>query len=187
MPMRAGMSVTPRGGVRYWSGSKVTPMPTAKRKRTARATPRKAGGTIPPPPPAIVRITRKFYFSASHRYWVQAWSEARNRKTFGPYVSPYGHGHNYVLEVTLEGEPDPATGMIINLLDVKEIIRHVVERYDHKFLNVDHPAFRDVVPTTERIAMTLGDEIRPTIPAGVRLSRLRLWEQEDVFAEVEYA
>lgn len=161
-------------------------MPGKKKKSPIRRTVDAAKAKKSAAPPSIVRITRKFYFSASHRYWVQAWSEARNRKTFGPYVSPYGHGHNYVLEVTLEGAPDPSTGMIINLLDVKEIIRHVIERYDHKFLNVDHPAFRDVVPTTERIALTLGEEILPVIPRGVRLSRLRLWEQEDVFAEVEY-
>ena len=133
-------------------------------------------------PSGTVRITRRFYFSASHRYWVDAWPADENERRFGHNTRQ--HGHNYVLEVTLTGPVDPETGMILNLSDVKATVNKVLERYDHRNLNVDHPAFASAQPTTERIAMQLADEIAPAIEPPAKLFRIRLWETENLFAEV---
>lgn len=138
-------------------------------------------GTGPETPP-VVRITRRFDFSASHRYWVDDWSAAENEERFGLNVRQ--HGHNYVLEVTLTGPVDPVTGMILNLADVKRLVNEVLERYDHRNLNVDHPAFAETLPTTEQIAMQLAREIGERVDDPARLDRIRLWETEDLFAEV---
>lgn len=137
----------------------------------------------PNPHAAVVRITRRFHFSASHRYWVHAWPDDKNRAVFGKNIQT--HGHNYILEVTLEGPLDPTTGMILNLTDVKKIVGAILERYyDHRNLNVDHPAFQTAQPTTEALALQLAGEIAPTFTLPVRLHRIRLWETEDLFAEV---
>lgn len=132
-------------------------------------------------------ISRRFHFSASHRYWVDQWSDQKNQKTFGKTTSPHGHGHNYVLEVHIEGNVDPISGMIVNLTEVKAWVNKVLERYDHKYLNVDHPAFAEIVPTTENIARVLWQEIDQILPKDVVLRKVRLWESEDLFAEVECA
>lgn len=129
-----------------------------------------------------VLITRRFDFSASHHYWRTEWSAAENEAAFGPNVRQ--HGHNYRLEVSIEGPVDPQTGMILNLTEVKHLVGRVLERYDHRNLNVDHPAFSDRLPTTEHIALQLASEIAPALPDGVRLARVRLWETDDLFAEV---
>jgi len=134
-----------------------------------------------------ISISRRFHFSAAHRYWVDDWDADRNRAVFGRNTSPHGHGHNYVLEVTLSGPVDPVTGMIVNLTEVKQWVNRVLERYDHKFLNLDHPAFRRWQPTTENIALQLWREIEPILPGEILLRRVRLWESEDLFAEVERA
>ncbi len=129
-----------------------------------------------------VLITRRFDFSASHHYHRPEWTEAENAAAFGPNVRQ--HGHNYRLDVSIEGPIDPQTGMILNLTEVKHLVGRVLERYDHRNLNIDHPAFADRLPTTEHIAIQLAFEIAPALPGGVRLARVRLWETEDLFAEV---
>src|SRR6266851_9405489 len=91
-------------------------------------------------------LTKRVEFSASHRYWNPNWNEEANRAVFGKCTSPYGHGHNYVLEVTIEGSVDPDTGMIINLYELKPIINEVLMDFDHKFLNEDNPHFKDLIP-----------------------------------------
>ena len=133
-----------------------------------------------------ITISRRFHFSASHRYWVEAWSAERNLAEFGKTTSPHGHGHNYVLEVHITGEVDPVSGMIVNLTEVKQWVNGVLKLYDHKYLNLDHPTYARIVPTTENIARTLWSEIAAILPASVRLRKLRLWEDEDLFAEVEH-
>lgn len=130
-----------------------------------------------------IEITRRFYFSAGHRYYIRDLSPEENRKLFGDCVNP--HGHNYVLEVSLSGPLDPRTGMIINLTEVKNRVNQVLFRYDHRFLNDDHPAFASRIPTTEMIALTLAEEIAPLLPPPCKLTRVRLYETEDLFAEVE--
>lgn len=130
-------------------------------------------------------LTKKMEFSASHRYWNPGWSEEKNREVFGKSAGPHGHGHNYSLEVTVEGEVDPRTGMIINLYDLKTIMKDVLEDFDHKHLNDDNPHFRDLIPTTENIARVLWDifEGRLGDEESCRLYRIRLYETPDLYVD----
>ncbi len=130
-------------------------------------------------------LTKRVEFSASHRYWNPNWNEEANRAVFGKCTSPYGHGHNYVLEVTIEGSVDPDTGMIINLYELKPIINEVLMDFDHKFLNEDNPHFKDLIPTTENISRVLWDLIEKKLEgtADCRLYRIRLYETPDLYVD----
>jgi 6-pyruvoyltetrahydropterin/6-carboxytetrahydropterin synthase len=131
-------------------------------------------------------ITKKFEFSASHRYWREEWSEEKNNQIFGKCTSPYGHGHNYELHVTVSGKVDPATGMIINLSDLKKHVSVVIEGFDHKYLNVDTPFFKDDIPTTENIARILFEQISAELKnkGEFKLSKIRLYEKSDLYVDV---
>jgi 6-pyruvoyltetrahydropterin/6-carboxytetrahydropterin synthase len=131
----------------------------------------------------MLYATRRFEFSASHRYWRDDWSRERNEQIFGKCTSPYGHGHNYTLDVTIAGSPDPISGMIVNMTDLKAIVGEVLEQFDHKHLNEDTPYFKDRIPTTENIVRVLWGLIAPRLPAGAALARLRLYEMSDLWAE----
>ena len=105
----------------------------------------------------MVYLTRKIEFSASHLYHNPAFSAEENRRVFGKCNNPHGHGHNYVLEVTVAGEPDPATGMVLDLKELKEILqREVTDRMDHRFLNYEVPELAGQIPTCENIAAVIG-------------------------------
>ena len=130
---------------------------------------------------ARVRSTRRFSFAAGHRYWVNAWSAAENERVFGRLTVP--HGHNYLLDVTVHGEIDPRTGMVIDLGELKRVVGEtVVDRFDHADLNAD-PLFRDRVPTTEHIALAVWDLLAAKL-GGDRLASVRVWE--DATLSVEY-
>ena len=132
-------------------------------------------------------LTRLVEFEASHRYWNPAFSEEENRRTFGKCVSPYGHGHNYVLRVTLSGQVDPRTGMVINIKELDRILKAVSSEFDHKFINLDHPAFHARIPTTENLASYMSDRIEETLHAGDgahHLFRLTLYEEPTLWADV---
>jgi 6-pyruvoyltetrahydropterin/6-carboxytetrahydropterin synthase len=129
----------------------------------------------------MVRVTRRFEFSASHRYWRPDWSPAENARVFGKAARR--HGHNYLLEVTVAGEPDPTTGMVINLTDLKAIVSGVLEQFDHKDLNDDTPYFQEQQPTTENLVRVLWGQIAPQLPANCRLDHLRLYEQADLWSD----
>jgi 6-pyruvoyltetrahydropterin/6-carboxytetrahydropterin synthase len=133
-----------------------------------------------------VLITKKFEFSASHRYYKDNWSEKKNEKIFGICTSPYGHGHNYELHVTISGEVDPDTGMIINLSDLKTHVNDVVKLFDHKFLNLDTPYFKDKIPTTENIANVIFELIEKQISnkGDFILHNIRLYEKKDLYVDV---
>ena len=132
-------------------------------------------------------ITRRVEFSASHRCRVEGWTEEQNRAVFGEDANPYGHGHNYVLEVTLDGRVDPVTGMIVDLKDVKQVLnREVVDVMDHRFLNMEVKPFDVVVPTTENVAREIWRRVQPHFSSDtVRLKQVRLYETESLY--VEYA
>ena len=132
--------------------------------------------------PGTTWLTKRVEFSSAHYYWRTEWSEEENRRVFGLCANRDGHGHNYLLDVTVEGDADPRTGMVINLNEVKRVIGEVVEAFDHKHLNRDTPWFRDRVPTTENLARVLWDQIAPRLPAG-RLARIRLHEDEDLYVD----
>ena len=133
-----------------------------------------------------ILITKKFEFSASHRYWRDDWTAEKNEEVFGLCTSPYGHGHNYELHVTISGDIDPRTGMIINLTDLKRIVKEVLEEFDHKFLNVDTPYFKDQIPTTENIARVIFDRINTSFNdrEEFELYRIRLYEKRDLYVDV---
>src|SRR5579864_6837998 len=98
----------------------------------------------------MVYLTRRATFSASHRLWSPHLTDAENVALYDKCANPNGHGHNYTLEVTIRGTPDPRTGMILNLTDLKNVIHtHVLDVVDHKHLNYDIPWLQDCVPTTE--------------------------------------
>ena len=129
----------------------------------------------------MVRLTRSIDFSTSLRYWRNDWTEARNRECFGARAQR--HGHNYRLEVTIGGEPDPVTGMVIDLKDLKDLLeREIMTRFDHRDLNDDTPYFEKTPPTPENFASVIYEilaECLPDLLVGVRLR-----QDEDLWVDV---
>lgn len=131
---------------------------------------------------SVAASTRRFTFSAGHRYWVAAWSAAENERVFGRLTTP--HGHNYMLDVTVRGPIDARTGMVIDLSELKRVVHEViVERFDHADLNAD-PLFRDRVPTTENIAVAVWELLAPKLGPD-RLARVRVWEDPTLYVDYE--
>jgi 6-pyruvoyltetrahydropterin/6-carboxytetrahydropterin synthase len=131
----------------------------------------------------MIRVTRKYEFSAAHFYHNPTFSEAENRRVFGKCANKHGHGHNYVLEVTVAGEPDPATGMVLDLKDLKDILqREVGDRMDHRHLNFEVPELAGQIPTCENIAAVIWNLLAPRITRG-KLDRVRLYESPDLYAD----
>lgn len=130
-------------------------------------------------------ITRKIEFSSSHICRRSELSEEENERLYGAAANPHGHGHNYVLEVSLEGTPDPITGMVLDLKELKEIlVRQVVQPYDHRFLNYEVPPFDRVVPTTENIARDIWQRLEPHLSTGAkRLQSVRVYETPDLYVD----
>jgi 6-pyruvoyltetrahydropterin/6-carboxytetrahydropterin synthase len=139
----------------------------------------------------MVYLTRRYRFAAAHRLHSDALSEEENRSVYGKCNNPYGHGHNYVLEVTVGGPVDSATGMVMDLglLD-GTVERKVLERFDHKHLNLDVENFRNLVPTTENLCIEIYKLLRTELeasngPRSARLQRVRLEETNSNFFEYE--
>jgi 6-pyruvoyltetrahydropterin/6-carboxytetrahydropterin synthase len=133
--------------------------------------------------PGVVFVTRQVHFNAGHRLYNPARSKSWNERTFGPCANPNGHGHNYVLEATVRGEPDPETGYVIDLGDLKAILeKAVVVPCDHRNLNKDVDFLKGVIPTAENLVVAFWGRVAPRITAGV-LHRLRLFETPRNFAE----
>jgi 6-pyruvoyltetrahydropterin/6-carboxytetrahydropterin synthase len=130
-------------------------------------------------------ITRKVEFSASHVCRSPELSDAENERLYGPAANPRGHGHNYAVEVSLRGDPDPVTGMVMDLKELKEILnREVMDPYDHRFLNYEVPPFDRVVPTTENIARDIWGRLEPRLcNERHRLHSVRVYETEDLFVD----
>jgi 6-pyruvoyltetrahydropterin/6-carboxytetrahydropterin synthase len=131
-------------------------------------------------------LTRKAEFSASHVCRLPTLSDEENRQLFGPGSNPSGHGHNYVLEVTVEGTPDPVTGMVIDLKYLKDIIEEaVIQPMDHRFLNFEVSPFDKVVPTTENLAAEIWRRLDSRF-AGARasLANVRLFETPDLYVDI---
>lgn len=130
-------------------------------------------------------ITRKVEFSASHMCRRPELSEEENRRLYGLAANPQGHGHNYVVEVSLRGEPHPVTGMVLDLKELKEILnRRVVQPYDHRFLNYEVPPFDREVPTTENIARDIWRRLEPDLSTGAaRLFAVRVYETPDLYVD----
>jgi 6-pyruvoyltetrahydropterin/6-carboxytetrahydropterin synthase len=134
----------------------------------------------------ITSITRTYEFAAAHRLHSDLLSEQENEDLYGKCHNPSGHGHNFVLEVTIEGEPDPTTGMIANIVDIDAKVNDlVVEKYDHKHLNRDIPEFNGRVVTSEVLVEEIFKNLENQLPA--KLSRVRLFETARSFFEVTAA
>ena len=132
-------------------------------------------------------ITRRVEFSASHSCYNPALSEAENDALYGADANPHGHGHNYSLEVTLEGEPQPVTGMVVDLKEVKSILEaEILTPMDHRHLNFEVPPFDVVAPTAENLAVEIWRRLAPRFAEGpARLRNVRLFETEDLFVDYE--
>ena len=134
----------------------------------------------------MIFLTRRAVFSASHYYWNEAWSAEKNEQVFGRCANRNGHGHNYTLEVTVGGEPDPVTGFVVDLKWLKDVMEHeVLSAYDHRHLNLETPEFQHENPTTENIAIAAWRRLEPAINSagGAKLSRIRVYETPEIFAE----
>ena len=129
---------------------------------------------------ALASTTRRFSFSAGHRYHVPAWSADRNEQTFGRLTVP--HGHNYTLDVTVCGPIDERTGMVIDLAELKRLVTEtVVDRFDHTDLNAD-ALFRGRVPTTENLAAVVWELLAAKLGPD-RLWRVRVWEDPTLYVD----
>lgn len=135
---------------------------------------------------SLVLLTKRIEFAAAHRYMRTEWDEAKNRAVFGHCYNPPAHGHNYLLEVTVAGEIDPKTGMVVNLFDLKRVLLDMIEEFDHKNLNLDMSYFKDRIPTSENFAHVLWGKLATQQDIGA-LHAIRLCEDEDLYAEVTAA
>ncbi len=127
----------------------------------------------------MVYLTRRVSFSASHRLWSEQLTDVENYAVYEKCANPNGHGHNYVLEVTVQGEPDPQTGMVLNLTDLKRAMnKQVVEWVDHKHLNYDVTWLEGCIPTTEMLVIKFWERLVGSFPAGM-LYEVKLHETEN--------
>ena len=109
-----------------------------------------------------VTVSRKAHFNAAHRLYVKSWDEKKNESVFGKCSNEYYHGHNYELIVNVTGDVDPVTGMVMDLKDLKDLIKAEVEdAFDHKNLNIQVPEFADLIPSAENIAIVIYNKLFP--------------------------
>ena len=131
----------------------------------------------------MVYITRRETFSAAHRLFNPIFSNEENEKNFGKCSNPNWHGHNYVLEVVIAGEPNPETGFVLNIADLKEIIKHnVLSQVDHKNLNTETDFMSGIIPSTENLTIAIWKVLVDKIPNG-KLYAVKLSETENNFFE----
>lgn len=131
-------------------------------------------------------VTRKAEFSASHVCCIESLSDEQNHEIFGDAANPNGHGHNYVVEVTVEGDPDRVTGMVVDLTQLKKILEEeVIAPMDHRFLNYEVAPFDRLVPTAENVAGEIWRRLEPRIAGpNARLAKVRLFETADLYVDI---
>jgi 6-pyruvoyltetrahydropterin/6-carboxytetrahydropterin synthase len=132
----------------------------------------------------MIRLSQKFEFSASHRLHNPALSDEQNHSLFGKCNNPHGHGHNYVLQVTVAGLPD-SSGHLIDIPQFERVVAStVVEPFDHRYLNLEIPEFSELIPTVENIAMVIFHMLKPKLEAmRVKLAGVTLWETTKTWCE----
>ncbi|MDE3841042.1 6-pyruvoyl tetrahydropterin synthase (plasmid) [Bacillus methanolicus] len=129
----------------------------------------------------MVRLTRKYHFCTAHRLHSELLSEEENMALFGKCNNPYGHGHNYYLEVTVSGKPDPVTGMIVDIANMDHIVDEVIlQKFDHKNLNLDTEEFKNLNPTSENLAIVVWDLLSKKLS---NLYKIGLYETEKNYFE----
>lgn len=135
---------------------------------------------------ARVRITRRLHFSAAHKLGLAQWSQEKNEQVFGLCASPNWHGHNYEIDVTVEGEIDPETGFVYDLKHLREVVEEqVIADVDHRNLNLDVPWLQDTNPTSENVVVAIWQRIAGLLPERVKLVRLILWETPRNYVEYD--
>lgn len=132
----------------------------------------------------IVELTRAYTFSSAHRLYHPELSEEENRAHFGKCANPHGHGHDYRLEITVRGRPDPLTGMVISLADLDALVqREILDVLDHRFLNEEVPPFNTIPPTSENLVIFIVERLAPHFSGAVSLARVRLYETSRSYFE----
>jgi 6-pyruvoyltetrahydropterin/6-carboxytetrahydropterin synthase len=135
---------------------------------------------------ARVSVTRRVHFSAAHRLFRPDWTDEQNEEVFGDCSNPLWHGHNYELDVTVEGDIDPETGYVMDLKRLKALVHErVVSDLDHRNLNRQVPWMDGLIPTTENLVVAIWQRLAETLPQEVLLRRLVLWETPRNFVEYE--
>jgi len=130
-----------------------------------------------------VYITRKVHFNAAHRIFNPEWTDEKNYEVFGGCSNPNWHGHNYTLEVTLVGTPNPETGYVYDLKKLKQLLENkIINKVDHKNLNLEVDFMQGIIPTTENFAIQIWKELEPHIQ-GAKLYSVKLYETERNFVE----
>jgi 6-pyruvoyltetrahydropterin/6-carboxytetrahydropterin synthase len=131
----------------------------------------------------MVRLSQKFEFAAAHRLHNPALTDAENRKAFGKCNNTHGHGHNYEVQVTLSGTPD-ANGLLIDIPDFERIVAEtVIDRFDHRFLNIEVAEFRELIPSVENIAKVIYGLLKPKFGGLTKLASVTVWETPKTWCE----
>ncbi|MFC2131393.1 6-pyruvoyl tetrahydropterin synthase family protein [Bacteroidota bacterium] len=128
-------------------------------------------------------ITKRVMFSAAHRLYNPKFSDDKNEEVYDKCNNFYGHGHNYLLEVTVAGNPDPDTGYVIDLKKLKKILyEEIVDKVDHKHLNFDVSFLEDIIPTVENLSIVFWNILKNKLPSG-KLHKIKLFETDDSYCE----
>lgn len=131
----------------------------------------------------MVYVTRSVHFNAAHKMWNPAWSAEKNREVFGLCANENWHGHNYVLEVTLAGEPNPDTGYVYDLKELNALLEaRVLQHVDHRNLNLDVPFMQGIIPSSENFAIAIWHQLKDHV-APARLYSIKLFETPRNFVE----
>ena len=132
----------------------------------------------------MVYITRIEHFNAAHKLYNPSWSRERNEEVYGKCANENWHGHNFELHVTLKGDPDPDTGFVFDVKKLSIIVKeHVIEKLDHKNLNVDVDFMKDKVCSIENLVIAIWQQLAPKLPADVSLHALKLYETPRIYVE----
>jgi len=132
----------------------------------------------------MVYLTRSEHFNAAHKLYNPAWSYEKNEEIFGKCANENWHGHNYELLVTVKGQPSADTGFVFDVKKLSNIIRdHIIEKIDHRNLNVDVEMMKGKMCSTENLAITIWNELSPHLPAGVQLHSIKLYETPRIYVE----
>jgi 6-pyruvoyltetrahydropterin/6-carboxytetrahydropterin synthase len=131
----------------------------------------------------MVYLTRREHFNAAHKLYNPNWTADKNAEVFGKCANENWHGHNYYLHVTVKGKPDPETGFIMNVKELRDIIREVIiEQIDHKNLNLDVPFLYGQFPSTENLAIAIWKQLFPHIK-GCELHQIRIYETDNIYVD----
>jgi 6-pyruvoyltetrahydropterin/6-carboxytetrahydropterin synthase len=132
----------------------------------------------------MLYLTRAEHFNAAHRLFNPHWTKDQNEAVFGKCANENWHGHNYELFVTVKGDPDPDNGFLFDVKKLSEIVKNqVIEKLDHKNLNMDVPFLKDKICSTENLAIAIWNELQTNLPVQIRLHCIKLYETPRIYVE----